>query len=328
MHLHMRYRYLGRTGLRVSEIGLGCWAFGGVGWGPVDDRDSLSAIRRAVECGITFFDTSDSYGNGHSEDLIGRALEGSGAEVVICTKGGILTEAARQNFTAEHLVRALEQSLRRLRREHVDVYLLHNPDRETMRRGEAFRTLERLQREGMLRHWGVSVRPRRSWRSPPSGTSDDPVEDARWLIEDGRAAVVELVYNMLEPEAAGVFDLAATNGTGLIARVPLASGLLTGKFCVDTEFPQGDFRRRWPREELAADLAALARIRDLPALHDMDVVQAALQFCLWHPAVAVTIPGARTPAQVERNASAATLPGFDARLIADIAARGRRASRN
>jgi aryl-alcohol dehydrogenase-like predicted oxidoreductase len=324
----MRYRILGHTDLRVSEIGLGCWALGGVGWGPVDDLDSLATIRRAVDCGITFFDTSDSYGNGHSEELIGRALEGSTADVVICTKGGILPEATRQDFSAVHLVRALDQSLRRLRRDCVDLYLLHNPDRETLERGDAFRTLERLRRDGKLRHWGVSVRPRRSWRSPPSGTSEDPVADARWLIEDGRAAAVELVYNMLEPEAATVFDLAMTRGTGLIARVPLASGLLTGKFSAGTEFPKGDFRRRWPPDELSADLAALARIRDLPALRDMDVVQAALQFCLWHPAVAVTIPGARTPAQVERNASASKLPRFEAGLVADVLARGRVMSAN
>lgn len=304
--------------MRVSEIGVGCWAFGGVGWGPVDDRESIAAIRRAVELGVTFFDTADSYGGGHSEEILGLALAEAPAETVVCTKGGILPEPSRQDFSAAHLERALDASLRRLRRERIEMYLLHNPDRETLLRGDAYDALERFAHAGKIAHWGVSIRPGPSWRTPPSGASEDPVDDARWVIENGRASAVELVYNMLEPAAAVVFDRAVAQGVAVIARVPLASGLLSGRITRETTFPHGDFRRRWPRDRLESDLASLDRIRALSPVLGFDLAQAALRFCLAHPAVAVTIPGARNARQAEHNAAASFLASFREEDVAQI----------
>lgn len=313
----MNYRMLGRTRLRVSEVGVGCWAFGGVGWGPVDDRDSISAIRRAMELGVNFFDTADSYGAGHSEEILARAI-GDAAEAVVCSKAGILPDHGRQDFSATHLVTSVEASLRRLRREVIDLYLLHNPDRTTLQRGEAYDTLDTLQREGKIRSWGVSIRPRASWRSPPSGATDDPVSDANLVLEHGRAAAVEIVFNMLEPEAASMFGRALADGVGVIARVPLASGLLSGKFSLDTQFPRGDFRRRWPREQLAADIAAVERISTI--LCGQDLAQAALRFALSYAGVSVTIPGARNAQQAEHNARASLMPPFGHDELARILA--------
>jgi aryl-alcohol dehydrogenase-like predicted oxidoreductase len=297
----MNYRRLGKTGLTVSEIGVGCWAYGGVGWGPVDDADSISAIRCAYDLGVRFFDTADSYGAGHSEEVLAAALEGARPDAVICTKSGILADPSRQEFSYAHLATAIEGSLRRLRRERVDLYLLHNPDRATLARGEAFDAMERLQREGKVAHWGVSVRPAASWRSPPSGASEDPVADAAVAVADDRVAVIEIVYNMLEADAAAIFTAAAERDVGIVARVPLASGLLAGRFTRDTTFPRGDFRRRWPRGAFERDLEAVARIRALPQMDGRDLAQAALQFAIADPAVSVTIPGARNAAQAAHN---------------------------
>ena len=155
----MRYRKLGRTGIEVSEIGFGTWSIGGKDWGPTDDGDSIRAVRKALDVGMTFFDTADHYGAGHSEGILGKALAGQRDKVVIASKGGILSDPSKQDFSAAHLATALEASLRRLRTDAIDLYFLHNPTADDMRRGECFEVMRRLKADGKIRSWGVSVRP-------------------------------------------------------------------------------------------------------------------------------------------------------------------------
>jgi aryl-alcohol dehydrogenase-like predicted oxidoreductase len=318
----MRYRTLGTTDLIASEIGLGCWAIGGRSWGPVDDVTSVAAIRRAIDVGINFFDTSDSYGNGHSETLLGSSLVDARDRTIICSKGGILPELSGQDFSANYLGRAVEGSLQRLRRDAIDLYLLHNPDRVTIERGEAFETMERLRSAGMVRHWGVSVRPAADqWKAPPSGSTPSPIDDALATLSLTKPAAIEIVFNMFEAEAAAkLFAEAHKRGVGIIGRVPLASGLLSGKFASQMQFPRGDFRRTWPREQFEADLQRLQRLMARPAMRGRALPEAALAFALSFDELSVIIPGAKTPQQVEQNAAASNARRFDRAQLAEIIA--------
>jgi aryl-alcohol dehydrogenase-like predicted oxidoreductase len=318
----VKYRAIGNTDLRASEIGLGCWAIGGRFWGPVDDSASVATIRRAREIGVNFFDTADSYGDGHSESLLGRVLEESGPDAIVCSKAGIRSELSSQDFSEPYLTRAVEGSLLRLRRGAIDLFLLHNPDRSTIERAEIFQTAERLKRAGKVRHWGISVRPSAGhWKTPASGATPDPVDDALAALKLADPSAIEIVFNIFESDAAGrLFAEARKRGTGIIARVPLASGLLSGKFKRETEFPRGDFRRGWPREQLNADVARVESLMRLPAMKGRELPQAALAFALSFENVSVVIPGARTPAQIEQNAAASDAPHFDALQLNEILA--------
>lgn len=317
----MRYRNIGTTDLLASEIGLGCWAIGGRGWGPVDDGSSIAAVRRAIEVGINFFDTADSYGAGHSETLLGATLSDMGVGGIVCSKGGILPDLHGQDFSEDHLTRAVEGSLSRLRRDAIDLYLLHNPDRETIDRGDAFAAMERLQAAGKIRHWGVSIRPAAgSWKTPPSGATASPVDDGLAVLRLAKPAALEIVFNMFEAEAAAeLLPTARRQGVGIIGRVPLASGLLSGKFRSQTEFPRGDFRRKWPRDEFDEDLRRLESLMARPVMRGRALPDAALAFALSYDEVSVVIPGAKTPQQVERNAEASSTPRFQPGQLAEIA---------
>lgn len=274
----MKTRTLGRTGLAVSEIGFGAWAIGGDAYGPTDDATSLAALRRAVERGVTFFDTADVYGKGRSEELVGKAV---GREnVVVATKVGWDGSGAErvQNFAPEYIRRACEASLRRLGR--IDLYQLHNPPPEAMRAAVA--VLRELQREGKVRFVGASLAT---------------AADAGAAIEAG-VETIQLVYSYLDRAAERAIDGASV---GVIAREPLARGLLTGKFSAATTFPAGDVRSKW--KDWTRRIALVDEFRSL-ARPDLPLGRAALKFVLAHPAVSVAIPGAKTPAQVDENAAA------------------------
>lgn len=312
----MHHRQLGRTGIAVSEIGFGTWSIGGKDWGPTDDRVSLRAIDKAIDVGITFFDTADHYGNGHSEELLGQALAGKRDRVVIASKGGILPDASKQDFSAAHLSRALETSLRRLRTDAIDLYFLHNPTADHMRQGECFDALRRFKAEGKIRSWGVSIRPPfNGWRKPPSGASGDPVDDARLAMDLADPDAIQIVFNMIERRAATIFDEASRRGTAIVARVPLARGLLAGKFTPETSFPPGDFRRAWPRAQFLAELRTVERLQSIVAPTGLSMVQAALAFPISFPQVTTTIPGARNENQVVANAEAAAHRPLDRRAL-------------
>ena len=239
----MEYRDLGKkTGIRVSAIGFGGWAIGGTaeasgtpfGWGHTFDDESLAAIRRARELGVTFFDTADSYGFGRSESLLGIVLSRYRKEVVIATKVGVVrtgSGALKKNFSRQHIFHAVDGSLKRLRTDYIDLYQMHNPTIDDLRHEEIQDAMERLQDAGKIRFWGVSV-----------STPEEGIE----IMQRGWAHALQVLYNVLNQAPATVlFPTAKEKGYGIIARVPLASGLLTGKFRIDSVFPADDVRQNF-----------------------------------------------------------------------------------
>lgn len=296
----MQYRTLGRTGIEVSEIGLGCWGIGGAsfrggqpsGWSGADIMQSLETVRKAWEVGVTFYDTADVYGRGKSEVLVGLGLLGHKQEAVIATKVGNGMALPGKDFSAEYIRGALDASLTRLEVDCIDLYQLHGPSVETMT-DELFGLMGELKASGKIRAWGVSI-----------GT----IEEGMRAVEGG-AETIQLVYNILQQQIGDViFPVAQEKGVGIIARVPLASGWLTGKYTAQTVFPPDDHRsQRYPPDRAAETAAKVAQLDFL--LEEADsLAEAALRFVLAQPAVSTVIPGAKSPAQVVENVKASGKP--------------------
>ncbi|WP_247890185.1 aldo/keto reductase [Azospirillum brasilense] len=306
----MRYRPLGRTGLTVSEIGFGTWGLGGDSYGPADDDVSRAALRAAFDRGITFYDTSDLYGAGHSETVLGAALEDVRARIVIGTKVGLLPHtgfAMPQDFSVAHLREGLEASLDRLRTRYVDLYLLHSPELGLLRDDpEIIATLKEFQAQGKIRAWGLSA------RSPA---------DAKAGVEEFDFPAVQVNYNMIDQRAQddGLFALARARGTGIIARTPLCFGYLTGKLAGDHRFTGRDHRANWPADQLSRWAEAPGLFAHLyDAAGQRTATQLALQFCLADDAVSTVIPGMMTAAEVDENVMAAERPPLTAEELTDI----------
>jgi aryl-alcohol dehydrogenase-like predicted oxidoreductase len=297
----MNYRVLGRTGLRVSEVGFGTWGLGGdiggaIAYGPANDADSLSSLRHALEAGINFYDTADLYGFGHSERLLGEAFAGKRSEVVFCTKAGLVSVKGEQDFSPKHLEHALHQSLERLRTDYIDVFLLHNPPIELLGQDAALIPfLEQLQTAGKIRSWGVSL------RSP---------DDGLVAINRFRCPIIQTNFNLTDQRARqnGLLELCAREQTGCVIRTPLCFGFLTGQYSDNTQFSAGDHRRRWSAEQRQRwseagrefNAAVVPVAGQTPA-------QMALRFCLSYSGVSTTIPGMLVPAHVNDNAGASRL---------------------
>ncbi len=295
----MHARVLGRTGIRVSEVGFGAWAIGGNAhgnsYGPTDDAASLAAIRRAVGLGCTFFDTADVYGWGHSEELLGAALEPHRDEVRIATKvgGDFYHGGVRMNFAPGYIGFALDRSLRRLRTDHVDLYQLHNPPAETMADPATYEALEALKAEHKIEAYGVSIH--------------EPLEGAL-CIESGKPDVLQIPFSLFRQEWIDeLFADARKANVGIIAREPLGNGFLAGRIAASARFPAGDIRSHWPSAMVEARSRAAERLAFLTR-GDRSLAQAALRFTLAFPEVSVTIPGAKTEAQVEENLRASDSP--------------------
>jgi aryl-alcohol dehydrogenase-like predicted oxidoreductase len=301
----MRLRRLGRTELMVSELGFGAFAIGGNrtgnSYGPTDDRTSIAAVHTALELGCNFFDTADVYGHGHSETLLGRALREAGKlhDVVIATKVGGRFDSGQTviDFSPAYIVRAVDDSLRRLGREHIDLYQLHNPSRAQVEAGEVFEALDRLVASGKVRHHGVSIHT---------------VEEGAACLEVGSVASLQLVHNLfalLEPEESmeALFEPAVARQVGLIAREPLAHGFLSGLHDASTVYGEGDNRGRWPAARRAVFSSLAAAVRGL-ARDGVTLAQAALRFVLDEPAITTTIVGIKTPAQARENFGAVAVP--------------------
>jgi len=293
----MEYRTLGRTGLRVSDVGFGAMTIGGEAFGPTDDAESLKALHHALDVGMNFIDTADAYGRGHSEELIAQVLKTRRKDVVLATKGGnqFAVRQGLRNFDPAYIAGALEQSLRRLQIDAIDLYQLHNPSAEVMRRGEIFELLDRVKREGKIRHYGVSL---------------ETAADGVVAIQTGKPDTLQVVYNILhqDPEDE-LFPLALERNVGIIARVPLERGVLAGRFANPGEFAQGDFRARMFSAQAFAPLgAAVEKLGFLVRGEVPNLAQAALRFVLSHSAVSSVIPGIRTVQQVDGNSAASGKP--------------------
>ena len=284
-------RKLGSTGLEVSEIGFGAWGIGGYtpglpAYGETDDRVSEDALKAAYDRGVTFYDTSDLYGLGHSEELIGKSLKSVRSHVCFATKSGFLKDGS-QDFTPQHIRSALERSLRRLGTDYVDLYQLHSPPVDSSGSVlELIKTLSDLQQEGKTRAFGISA------RSP-----DDGLAAARMGFPS-----IQVNFNMTDQRAVenGLFDFALENNVGIIARSPLCYGFLTGQYSERDHFGADDYRSTWPKEQLR--LWAQAGKLFFDSLHTQQTpAQAAIRFCLSFPAVTTVIPGMLNAAHVQEN---------------------------
>jgi len=294
--------------MRVSEISLGTWAFGD-GWGTVSEDDAYAALNRAVDLGVNFLDTADVYGDGRSEKLIGRLLEDRPQdEILVATKAGRrLDPHTPEGYDYDNLSAFVERSLKNLGVEALDLLQLHCPPTETYRQDSTFEALDRLQEAGKVRNYGVSV---------------EKVEEARMALDYPGVATVQIIFNIFRQKPAEeFFPLAEERNVGILARVPLASGLLSGKMRSDRAFAEDD-HRNFNREGQAFDkgetfsgvdfetgLLAAEELKELvPEGHTL--AQFALRWILMHPAISCAIPGGKNPEQVEDNVAAADMAPF------------------
>ena len=320
----MHYRRLGRTGLMVSEVGFGGWPIGGQMWGSVQDEESLAALQRAFDLGVNFYDTSDVYGHGHSEELIGQAFASIRPNVLIATKVGFdfyRGEPAKSNWAPDYIRRALEKSLERLRTDYVDVYQLHNPPQKLAKDDSVWETLSDLRSEGKVRFYGVSARTANDARAYLRAADVDDEPSPRF------GDTLQVAYNLLDQEAAlkDVFVEASRQDWGVISRVPLASGVLSGKYDAAHYWPPTDFRAAWSRERLAETVRRVEALRFLVKPPVESMAQAAIAFALSQEAVSTVITGAKTAAQVEDNVRASEmtpLPADDLREAQGLWERG------
>lgn len=301
----MRYRTLGRTNLRVSEIGFGAWGIGGpakagttpIGWADWDPEVAKQAIQRAVDVGITFFDTADFYGLGKSEELLGEVLGKRWGDLVLATKvGHTLGEdgSVKMNYTRPHILQACDASLKRLRKDVIDVYQLHSAVVKDLEKGECIEAMEELKHQGKIKHWGLSL------------FTYDPEREGLWMINHNVGDTLQLVLNIFNQRALHtVLPQAQEKGYGIIARMPLQFGLLTGKFTRETRFDQADHRSmRLPPALLGKGLDHVERFAHIAKELSIPLSTLALKFVLAHQAVSTVIPGIKTPTQAESNASA------------------------
>lgn len=296
----MNYRKFGKTDLVVSEIGFGAWAIGGaarvgstpIGWGETDDAVSTAAIHAALDAGITFFDTADFYGLGHSEELLGRVLRGR-KDAVIATKVGHrnIDETIVLDYSKGYILQACEASLRRLKRDSLDYYQLHSARLNHLQAGECVEAMESLKQQGKIRYWGLSL------------NTFHPQPEADYLMERNLGDGFQLVFNIINQRAMETMARAAAKGYGIIARMPLQFGLLTGKFSSSAQFAETDHRSfRFSREILEKSLTLLQEnVWPLAELEGSSKTSLALRYILSFSEVSTAIPGIRTPAQVQAN---------------------------
>lgn len=311
----MRQRTFGATGVQVGEIGLGCWQIGG-NWGEVPEERALETLQAAVDTGVSFFDTADVYGDGRSERRIGRFLRETGARVFVATKLGRGSDPGWPgNFRLEAMRRHAEASRERLGVESLDLIQLHCIPTDELRSGAVFDHLRTLQGEGLIRRWGVSV---------------ESMEEADLCLRQDGLASLQIIFNVFRQKPIRtLFGPAKEKGVALIVRLPLASGLLSGKFTAETRFPEED-HRNFNRDgqafnvgETFAGLPFADGVRLVDRLKPlvpagMTMAQMALRWILDHDAVSVVIPGAKSPEQARANATASELPPLPAELHAEL----------
>jgi aryl-alcohol dehydrogenase-like predicted oxidoreductase len=314
----MQYRKFGSTDLLVSEIGFGAWAIGGnamvgntaIGWGKADDAVSVAAIYKALDCGINFFDTADFYGLGHSENLLGKQLA-KNKEIIVATKVGHrnINETIQLDYSKEYIISACEASLKRLQRNTIDYYQLHSARMQHFEEEKCVQAMEILKQQGKIRYWGLSL------------NTFYPEPEANYLISNKIGNGFQLVYNIINQRALPIVKTAAKNGYGVIARMPLQFGLLTGKFSAATSFTADDHRSfRFNKEILNTSLKILdKKIWPLCSKYNISKTSLALSYILSYGEVSTVIPGIRTPQHAIDNTSGITkLSAEDMMMIEDV----------
>ncbi|UCD41173.1 MAG: aldo/keto reductase [Chloroflexota bacterium] len=312
----MQYRKLGRTGWEVSASSFGAWAIGGT-WGEVDDKESLTALHRAVDLGVNFIDTADVYGDGRSERLIAQLKKERSEEIIVATKAGRrLDPHVADGYNRQNLTAFIDRSLKNLDTETIDLLQLHCPSPEVYYRPEVFGILDDQVQAGKIRYYGVSV---------------EKVEEAIKAIEYPNVQSIQIIFNIFRQRPADLFfKLAQEKQVGILARVPLSSGMLTGKMTPNTQF-ESDDHRTFNREgesfdkgetfsgvDYALSLQAVEELRPLVP-EGWTMAQFALRWILMFDAVTCVIPGAKRISQAEDNANAAELPPISDETMAKVA---------
>ncbi|GGM33440.1 aldo/keto reductase [Paraliobacillus quinghaiensis] len=303
----MQYNQLGKTDLKVSELSFGTWAIGGT-WGKTDDQESLKALQRAMDAGVNFFDTADVYGGGHSEELLAKATKGKESDIHIaskfCRAGDIYDP---ETYSEKSVTAYLENTLKRLNRDQLDLYQIHCPPLEILRDGKVFEVLDKLKQQGKIRNFGVSV---------------ETVEEGLFCLEKENVSTLQVIFNMLRQKPLEeLFPKAKEKQVGIIARVPLASGLLTGKFTSSHQFEEDDHRNfnqngeafnvgetfgGLPFEKGVALSNKLSWVTD----DHGSMTQAALKWILQQEGISTVIPGFKNTKQVEDNLKAVDVNAF------------------
>ena len=301
----MKKRSFGKTGEKVSEVGLGCWQLGGAEWGDVSDEQALAILGEALDTGVTFFDTADVYGGGRSESLIGRFLKRGAKGVFVATKLGRMPDLYPDKYTERGVRMAVEASLARLGVEAIDLIQLHCIPTEVMRQGEVFEWLRKLQNEGKIRNFGASV---------------ESMEEALLCVAQPGLTSLQVIFNIFRQKPIeALFPQAEDKGVAIIARLPLASGLLSGKFTKDTKFGLKDhryFNRDGQQFNVGETFSGIPFEKGVELAEGikafvpegLNMVQLAQRWILDYPAVTVIIPGASSVQQAKQNASSSDLP--------------------
>ena len=308
----MKQRAFGNSSIHLSEIGMGCWQLGGLCWGNVSETDALSTLQTAVANGITFFDTADVYGLGRSERLLGQFLKSCPDSIFVATKLGRFPDPGwPENFSFEIFRHHTDACLQRLGLEALNLLQLHCIPTEVLQRGEVFEWLRRLQQDGKIQRFGVSV---------------ESMDEALLCLEQEGLTSLQIIFNLFRQKPiTTLFEAAKQKGVALIARLPLASGLLTGKFNPSSRFPENDhrtFNRDGQQFNVGETFAGLpfeigVELADALQSHVPDrwsLTQMALRWCLDYDAISVIIPGARNPQQVTANTSVSDLPSLSPEL--------------
>jgi aryl-alcohol dehydrogenase-like predicted oxidoreductase len=297
----MQYRKFGNTDLLVSEVGFGAWAIGGgamigntaIGWGDVDHEESKKAIHRSLDVGINFFDTADIYGVGHSEEILGKTI-GTVKDIIIATKVGNVSKDDQftVDYSKEYILKACEASLRRLKRDEIDYYQLHTARTNHLQEGDCIEAMELLKQQGKIRYLGLSL------------NTFDPFPEAEYLLNNNIGSGFQLVLNVLNQKALPLLKRSNEKGYGVIARMPLQFGLLTGKFDKEFSFAENDHRKkRLTKEVIDACAKTLEPVWSLCKKYQCTKAQLALSYILSYPEISTIIPGIRTPQHVMDNTS-------------------------
>ena len=303
----MNYRQLGDTELRISEVSFGTWAIGG-GWGEANDDESIRGLHRAMDAGVNFFDTADVYGSGHAEELLAKATKGKEDEVHIATKfcrSGDIHDLA--TYSEEAVRQFAENSLKRLNRERIDLYQIHCPPLAILKEGSVFEVLEKLKAEGKIRHFGVSV---------------ETVEEGLFCLSVPGVKALQVIFNLFRQKPAKeLFPQANAAGVGILVRLPLASGLLTGKFTASSTFAADDhrnFNANGDQFNVGETFAGLPFTKGVELAKELawigegrgNMARASMRWILENPNITCIIPGFKNVKQIEDNLATLEVPAF------------------
>lgn len=298
----MKYRKFGKTDLMVSEVGFGAWGIGGpamagnipIGWGEVNDDESIKAINKSFDLGVNFFDTADFYGLGHSEEILAKVFSERWNDVILATKvGHRLAEDSSifLDYSKNYIIEACEKSLQRLRKETIDLYQLHSARMQHLEQGECIEAMERLLEQGKIRYWGISL------------NTFAPDAEAEFFVKNNIGHAFQLVFNIINQRALkNVIPLAEKNNYGVIARMPLQFGLLTGKFTRETTFGANDHRSfRLTPELMRISLDSLEYIWEIAEKYKVPKTTFAISYVMNYPGVSTAIAGIKSESQAEEN---------------------------